>query len=240
MPTRRAVLIAAPDTGSTPLEGARKDPKTIKDFLCSPYGGAWKESEIVELMNPNSTKVLSAVTAASSFDYVLIAFSGHGYHPAGSDNSDSRIELSDTYLSVSQLKPENQRHLLVIDSCRQLTVLTEERIMLGVEKSARLAPSPQRCRQLYDDTISASAADSAVLYACSVNELAGETSAGGIFTRALIRETENACRDSFSQNVVTVPKAFQVAAAKTTQVRKVQHPDYELGRNNTFPFGVVA
>lgn len=247
MVTRQALLISAPDVAVPALEGARKDPYTIARFLMEPYGGAWRSSEIRMLENPSRNEVLEQVRELADYEYTIVSFSGHGEHPPGqSYPSESEIELrGGTKATANELKPENSKHVVVLDSCRVVERLIREGLGLsGIEKrGALITPNAARCRDRYDAEIAASSDDSVVLYACRINEKAGEYSeTGGIFTLALVNETRQVLQESpGSPLVISVADAFGLAASRTTQLRRLQHPTYEWARSdNGFPWGVLV
>lgn len=113
-PTRTALLIASQTPTGAHLEGIRYDIERIKEFLLSPFGGAWLPHEIIVLINPSCSRVLKYVQSIDA-DYAFIYFSGHG---STINKTDRKIGLIDGRLSDTQLFSPSLRQFTFVDACR--------------------------------------------------------------------------------------------------------------------------
>jgi hypothetical protein len=241
--TRKAILIASPDTHYGPLPGAVLDVERFNDFLRSDYGGAWEEEEISILFGPSLKQVQEELAAAEDGDYVFISFSGHGEHCRSGSLNDTRLILTDSdRIFVYDLNPRNPRHLVVVDACRRV-LDTQTIVKLGALDEARLGPSTNRlaCRKLFDRLVLEAEEGRVVMYSCDVNQAAGETRNGGFFSRFLVQKARAVCEASSEGGVIQVPDAFEMAKQETNLRNAPQRSVLEAGRRTRhFPFAVVA
>jgi hypothetical protein len=249
--TRKAIIIAAHDTVYGPLPGALADTELYKEFLISPFGGAWTDSEVQVLLTPSLSKVQGALDAAQYTDYVFIAFSGHGEHVVGKSLNETRVCLNNSEdMSIIDLNPRSRRHIVVIDACRKVRTITEtiEKMARAMFASESLLPDSQKCRELFDSAINDAEEGRIVIYSCQENQSAGEDSKGGVFTRALVQAGESwsvgTHRSQFGRGtraVLGLDIAFEKAKTETYRVNAPQSPTWTPGRRmRHFPFAVVA
>jgi len=246
MPTRRAILIESSQTKHGDLPGAREDVKNLRKYLLTNIGGAWVSSEIVILSTPSKSVVQSAIEDARKIDYVIMSFSGHGHHKVGKDLDETSLILNNhEEIPVHELNPCNDRGVLIVDACRGITpVLVEEKKSFFAKAAASVLPwTRAKFREYYDLAIAHADKGQSVLYSCNVEESAGDTPSGGLFSRSLIRCADNwgqLHETSTNRGVYTVRETFDCAAAATTTRRPQQHPQYNERRIRQFPFAVVA
>lgn len=243
---RKAFLIeSAQLQGQDDLPGARIDISNWKNYLLSDEGGAWEPEEIQTFSKPSRTALLARLAQESLTDYVFIAFSGHGFHIKGKDLDESMICLNDTEnVPVNAMNPGNPRCSFVIDTCREL--LLEEAITTAFAANEMIRSAEYRDRAAYRGIFDAAVqmAERGIirLFACDVDEAAGESPrSGGFYTTSLIR----CCIDwhhgapTGASRYYSTSSAHSCAAMRTTQRQPQQHPQYNGGRrNNHFPLAV--
>jgi hypothetical protein len=242
MPTRRALLIASPDIPNDLLPGARQDVSNFETFLLSLEGGSWNRSEITKLFNPTKTDLLRAVYAMQGTDYAFITFSGHGAHHSSKELNDTSLQLTRVETCyVSEVNPQNERHTLIVDTCRALVQIKEELLKRAFAANEAVGGkiSVQQSRGLFDDAFAAADAGRVVAYSCQVGQAAGESASGGVFSRALVDEASAWATQASSRQVLSVKDAFTLAQTKTYRTNAPQLPVLEAGRRlRHFPFAV--
>jgi hypothetical protein len=240
---RIALLIEASQvSGLVDLPGARKDVEDLKFFLKSPLGGAWDENEIKILRTPTKSLLEINLSSAKSYNYVFIAFSGHGYHAKGKNINETRICLYGSQeISVNTLNCGSPKTTIVIDACREVHVIKEDITATFAmdELSKRMLYADRAAhRKLFDDAITSAPMGAEYLYSCNLDEAAGESSEGGYFTQALLRSGKNFNKKAC---VLTVDDAFREGKYYVTAKAPQQHPVFEGGRRLThFPFAVCT
>lgn len=240
---RVAILIGTSVSQYGNLGGVEPDVRRYAEFLKSPHGGAWTDGEIISLHNPSQFDVQWTMAAHNDAEYSLITFSGHGGHDV---DQGTTIAVSDDYEpSVSALRTGAPRQLLIVDACRSLTEFAEEPTLLeGIEKVASFTPSyTQSCRRLYDSYISRAEQGRSILYSCSINQSAGESTRGGHFARALVRLATRwaraAGRPYTATETLDVPAAFGPTEQFVYSNHFPQRPIMENGRRRfSFPLAV--
>lgn len=243
MLTRRAILIGTPNSVYDPVKGAVADVRNFKRFLCLDYGGAWEDAEIRSLLDPTPSQVKAALDAALSCDYVFITFSGHGEHRVGDRLSETVLFLSkgEEFLA-RELNPGNDRHLVVVDACREVVRLRKGMKLGGIITEAEQAQTDRRrCREMFDAAVSAAGEGRVVMHSCSIGQTAGEDETGGVFSRLLVEDAVSECRNCEEDGVLYIPNAFESAKASTLRENSPQTPVHYPGRRlRHFPFGVVG
>lgn len=69
MISRKALIIGSPDKK---IPGVNIDTANMNSFLKSAIGGAWKESEIINLTNPSKNIVISNINQLEKYDYSFV------------------------------------------------------------------------------------------------------------------------------------------------------------------------
>lgn len=239
---RAALLIEASQVeGLSDLPGARVDVEAWKSFLSSPMGGAWEDSEIWVLRTPTIESLTSILALFSNYEYILLAFSGHGYHLRGGRIDETRICLKGKKeLSVGSLNNGVPKMTIVVDACREVHLLEKKEFIAAFAadelRSRMVGLDRVSYRNRYNDQIKIAPAGVEILYSCDLNEAANETSNGGIFTQSLIRVGEDYKERG---GILTVDRAFLLAKHYVTYKYPQQHPIFEGGRRIThYPFAV--
>ncbi len=242
MATRQAILIGAAKV-KPELPGVIVDVNDIKKFLLSNLGGAWKESEIVTLVDQPPAAVNRALETAKYKDYVFITCSGHGEHQVGKGLDETVMYLNEKEtISISSINPRNARHFLVVDVCRHIVKIEKETrraIMDAFMESA--AKGFIDYRKIFDDAIMACSEGRIVAYSCDINQAAGDDGSGGIFTQELLKAPRDfSPKNTSSYGIVRLDKAFERAQEMTYKKNAPQKPVLNAGRRQDFfPFAIV-
>jgi hypothetical protein len=242
---RLAVLIACQNVpGEAPLSGAVADVQRFERFLLSPYGGAWRPSEIMKLVDPRVRDVAAALLASSLADYTLFTFSGHGWYLVDDETGEGETMLcmaSPRDIPETALISQCPRQLVIIDACRTVFRPEPQVKIGGLAEVFKSMPDAAASRRLFDDLVPRCEAGRIVMYSCGLDESAGEDKYGGYFSRALVDECEAACTGSHQQVIVNALNGFQRAEQAMTARHPPQHPEYNGGRrHHHFPLAVAA
>lgn len=244
---RMALLVEASNVqGEKALPGAVFDLVNYRAFLKTNAGGAWTDAEIVPLSNPSRTQLLEKIDAARSANYFFFAFSGHGHHVRGSGVDETRLCLqSRTEVSVTECNPGSDRCTLLIDSCRGLTEMREEkRAVVANARQFSLSSEALKYRMAFDATVEQLPKGCVRLFSCDVNETAGEWSGrGGYFSRTLLDEADAwIAKQGGGTRGQYFPwdQAFQQTTATIKAFAPQQNPKDDSGRMRTpyFPMAL--
>lgn len=241
---RRALIIG--NTG-VDLPGVELDLVNYRSFLLSPLGGSWEPPEVTTLRNPSRIDVSQRLKGLASADYSMVVFAGHGDHSAASGST--RVQLSPgVMMDLAELKVGATKHTVIADCCRVLLkeALREEVLAKALKREAQLNRSLSR--RLYDDHLGKCASGLVVLYACDVNETAGESSSeGGYYSTSLLSGAKawadaSGVVSGQSYGILSVVDAHDEAARRVrAQSGTRQKPVRECPRTALhFPFAVVA
>lgn len=126
---RKAILIESGNIAmALPLSGAAQDVKNWENYLRTPLGGCWSEpdDEIVPLSMPSRDELETQLNTLSSYEYAFITFSGHGGYK--DLNGEDFIFLNSREIITinkirSYLKPVINKATIIIDACRNKTIL---------------------------------------------------------------------------------------------------------------------
>ncbi|WP_281111403.1 caspase family protein [Providencia rettgeri] len=194
---KKTIVIASSDPK---LSGVKKDIDNIKSFLTSLHGGAWFDSEIDVLTQPNKKDLIVYIKKIreENYDFLFIVFTGHGGH-----------KRSQTYLEINNNEVINQieiegladRQLNIYDCCR-MNMLTEiEKASCMMESVVGLCSyedkylSMDEVRSLYNERIMQSKPQQLKLYSCSLEQCSHDTTDGGLYITNLLdyasKEGEN-------------------------------------------------
>lgn len=229
---RKALIIECSNVaGLDKLPGATIDASSWRDYLISARGGAWYNSEIVILRNPDKSMVINEVNSINS-DYAFIAFSGHGY--VSKETSLTMVCVNGGNLSESELTPSAQRSVVVMDSCRGALLESAMRSVASslLSKGLNLYDD---YRKIFDESVLSAEAGECKIYGCAFDQAAQESSAGGLFTKSFIETGEN----WRGRGALDIKSAFDNAYQLVRSRDKVQTPVFRGGRRlRHFPFAV--
>lgn len=243
MITRKAILIGAPSVESF-LPGVVTDVKSMKNFLMSTTGGAWKENEITTLIDRPSKVVMQHIESAKDSDYVFIMCAGHGQHEVRGSLDETAIFLTENEtLSINKINPKNKRHFVLVDVCRNVTQMLDstETLLKGAMESYSSADK-FNYREAFDAAIMKCSEGRIVAYSCDINQSAGEDSSGGLFTQSLISSSDAFLpTNGASHGIINIKQAFERAKEKTYERGAPQSAVLNAGRRLDFyPFAIIT
>lgn len=246
---RKALIISYPGKvgADNYCNGVYVDANRYKEFLTSPLGGAWYESEVKYLDTPSRDSVLSEIDALKQYDYTMVFFSGHGYYSRRSESTILEINNNEVIDSMDFRRGSTKRSIIV-DACRQVY---EEPVFEAARKAMKFAEARANfdsCRRYYETLIDKCSSGVVVGYACGVDETAGESSSrGGYYSSSLVKTSEEWSESGhfdlsshyYHQSIV---KVHNSAALKVNSLSGgTQHPEIDKPRSEPyFPFAIMA
>jgi len=238
---RHAIIIEASNVkGLEHIPGAKSDANNLYKYFTSLAGGAWAYSEISILSHPLKRDLESAVNLTASFDYTIVAFSGHGYFSETKDQTCVIINDNEE-ICESELTPNSPRKLMILDTCRGIEEKVEEKTSIAARLILESAASQYQYRELYEASISKCERGTIKLYSCDKDESAQESKLGGNFTSSLIKCGYNwhDVTESNRSSVLPINNAFHFAEKITNQLDRDQHPQMTAGRRlGYFPWAI--
>ena len=237
---RQAILIGAPGSSYSLnyLHGVEFDIKNYIKFLKSPSGGAWNNSEIMSVMNPDKEKLLKLVKTIKA-DYVLTFFCGHGKQ---SLTGHTKLAINKTeHLTLANLATKAPKQMFVVDACRSFAELRSFGYLDGEFQNIPSCLTKKQARIIYDDYLKICENGTAICYSCSIGEISLELNDGGFFTTSLLNQTQQWVESPSELEILPVSLALELAkkqllinfgSAQTPQLRTKQD------RQFWFPFAV--
>jgi len=240
----KKILIIGASGGNLP--GVERDVANYKNFFLSSLGGAWLDSEIVTLESPAPEVVRAQLKNLSQLDYSVVVFAGHGSHPKQDGATFVQLQPK-VSLSADELKVGAPKHTLILDCCRQLEPeIIMDSAMEALAKAAQQIDKSE-CRKWFEYSIAACSKGLVTMFACDIDETAGETRRGGFYSSALLSEAQSW---QLTKNIDTSKEflALSVTAAHTRAEQTVkrisggrQNPVCEYPRvDKQFPFAIIA
>lgn len=239
MLSRKAILIGAPSVEQY-LPGVIQDIKDMKAFLLSPTGGAWREDEIVTLVDQSKGTVTKHLNSCAEIDYAFILCAGHGEHQVLGTNGSTVIYLTEEdTLSIDSINSRAKRQLVIADVCRHERKIAIPESLLKAAMESYSAEDIFDYRAAFDFAVMNCSEGRIVAYSCSVNQSAGEDEKGGAFTQALLASPNNFLPNG-SHGIVNVKQAFDWAYRQLTNNSSSQTPVFNAGRRlDYYPFAVI-
>lgn len=237
---RRALIIYCDDTESGKLEGPSKDNDNFREYLTTSLGGNWHNKEILSLRNPSSVSVTKAVKEfLNGADYTFIIFTGHGY--INTDNNRQYIELSDTDVSIFNLRTTAKRQTLIIDACRGFFSRTAH-LLKGFGQQFESFVGKPDSRKMFDNAVLRAEEGWTVLYAASKNQTALDTFRGAAYLLSLLKVAENWGDIDKKHNILPINVTHSRAKTYLSQnFETIQVPAKNAEKRITyFPFAVKA
>lgn len=250
MISRKTLIIGAPDEK---IPGVNADIKNLREFLKSPIGGFWYDSEITTLISPSANQIMEQIKNLRQNDYSLIFFAGHGYYSIERRRTILQINLRE-FFDSRELRVGAAKHLLIMDCCRKLE--SERRILkatmesLAFNESINQQLDPAQCRRYFNQAIVDCENGLVVMNSCSIDEVAGENSSdGGYYTSSLIDSANEWARNKL--RTIDLTKNYDILSTQechnlaVVQVKSLsggrQNPNFESPRSEKkFPFAVIA
>jgi hypothetical protein len=248
---RHAVIISNPgEVGEENYcAGVLKDVVNYHSFLLSAMGGLWLESEIIEMRRPSVAEVRMKVKGLSVYGYVLVVFSGHGWHSAGIDSTALVLRKGEA-INSAELRLPATKQTLVLDCCREKLTdrpMLEQRDFMKVAK-AWPTLHPANCRKFYDKRIEECPGGLVVMYACNAGQVSGDHSQnGGYYSYNLLEASKGWAHDSTidtsrTHDIFSVVQGHNAAIPLVERLAGArQTPQIEKPRTGPYyPFCIVA
>lgn len=252
--TRRALLIANPgEVGDEDYcKGVYVDIKNYQNHLASSEGGAWDEGEIQYLNRPSASEVRRRIADFSSYDYVLVMFTGHcAYSNADRDHV---LELKrGERITYNQLIQGAKRRTIILDCCQQVH---EESLMEQYARSITVLNASRGriadreiCKKHYLDTLERCPLSIVKMLSCSIGEVSTDSETfGGWYNSSLFDctsdwiEGERARPDYSPATIFSVVAAHECAVHATKKKSAgQQNPTIDKPRTGPyFPFAVFG
>lgn len=180
---RRAFLIG----NSRGLRGVKKDIVNFQTFLMGRYGGAWKRSEIVTMMNPALSDLRQRINTIKEEgnDFVIVMFSGHGGY-----QRQTVLEINgNEKITESELFNLAPRQISIFDCCRVVEDYSAGLESLNESKLFSVNDSIDTIRQRYDERIMQALPQQNKLYACKIGQCAHDSDdgSGAYYLKNLIK-----------------------------------------------------
>lgn len=242
------------------LSGNSCDVVKVKEFLCSPCGGAWSEDDVYAT-EPNAFtseslfKFLSDINRKSCVDYWMIIFTGHGGSLDNGSNHDL-IQLSPgNILAVEALKSwfRDTKSMIILDSCRTVAMITEAEY---IGPFPTLIPKSGdtryyfECKRLYEEHLAVLQDKcQCIAYSCGEREKSKSLPEGSLYLGSLIEKASvliNDCniirntQSSFAkERIFSFKDIHSMAYDMVVKLSGgIQHPTYD-GASEFPPFVVI-
>lgn len=234
---KRKTLIIGASPDSDYLAGVGKDVKNWEDFLFSPVGGSWRNSEVKILREPTKDEAIKASAWMKDADYSKIIFIGHGY--IEDDELGAAVTFfnlnDDEVVSERELNPQTPWFIQIMDCCRKYIPI-EESIDFSKSAAHALAMNENAARSLYDTAINRSEKGLVRMYAADLSQGAAD---GQSFSDVLIKQALNWSRGH--AGILDSKQAFDLVRQYFQQSNPQQTPVHNAGRRlRYFPIAVGA
>jgi hypothetical protein len=253
--TRRALLISNPgEVGQENYcKGVYVDVKNYQRLLASPEGGAWESNEVRHLDRPNVKDVREWLAVYSSYDYVFVLFTGHGWYSYA--DRDRILELrKDEHIASVDLVQGAKKRTIILDCCQKVhpESLTEKRALANAiyaKAAERRSPDRTTCRKLFDNGIQEAPSGIIKVTSCATGEISTDDDyRGGRYSGSLIECADDwsdaQAKDTYSRGTATISISamHECAADKTRKLSgNLQNPTIEKPRTSPyFPISVFG
>lgn len=236
---RRALIIGAPDAK---IQGVYDDMKNYHGFFLSPEGGAWDASEITTLECPTPAAVESEMRNLSVADYSIAVFAGHGEY--STVERATLLQLRPGVLvSENSLKRGAGKHAVIIDACRVRSTTVLKSFAVEAAAVFESARDPLPYRMAFDQHLRKCHEGIAVMYACAIDETAGEEKgSGGVYSATLLEQSNLWAKRSLpSLGIRSISDAHEDAeVAVRSNTGHTQNPRAVFSRTEPhFPWAVA-
>lgn len=232
--TRKAVLIGDNGSPSNFLAGVEVDIRNYNDYLKSPIGGSWKDSEIALLVGKTGTEVKNYISGLTE-DYVFVAYSGHGGYKRSS--SSTVIELRGQDYPESILINTNcSWQLNILDTCR--SIIKEQPLVKGFSAlNESLGTTTSDTSAFFLKAFADVEKGLMKIYSAGIGEAAvEEPNEGGLYTYNQLKVSIDFGKTLGLGNYANINEVFNVT--KPIVQRKSnnkQNPEFLAGRRRYFP-----
>ena len=222
---KKALIVGCSGSEQSFLPGVQRDIENFRNFLKSPNGGHWFESEIVSLYNPTELELQEEIESLKSqnLDFSFVVFSGHGEY--SEVMGCRRLYLTNSkFVYEKDMLKISPKQLTIIDSCAE----TDDMILESkMEKSAgleRLYSSVIKdYRRLYELSIERCKPQAINLYSCDIDEYSQDTSKGAMYAAHLL----SVAMSNSSNEVLNALEAHAITSEVVTKkTQGDQNPQY--------------
>lgn len=252
--TKRALLISNPGEAGAEnyCKGVYADIKNYQRLLTSSEGGGWEDGEIRHLDRPTAKNVREWLAIFSTYDYVLVMFTGHGWYSA--PDRDRILELKKGQeIASSDLLVGTKRRTVILDCCQKVH---QESLMEKLGRQINFANASvgrtanrAACQKLFSDGVQSSPEGAMRLTSCAIGEVStDDDTRGGRYNGSLVECVEDWVLAQSNKTFASggaqfsVVAAHECAAAKTRKLSgEKQNPTIEKSKSAPyFPFAVFA
>lgn len=237
--------------------GVLKDRDNYISFFKEPYGGLWNDSEIIRKLRPAKSEVLQELCALRNdrIDFSIIIFCGHGFYSTDTESTIINLNDQNELFNSDDFKFYTGKSIIIIDSCRVESTITEATIILEQRTFAKagLVSDPEGCKRLYNNRILECDEQVIISYSCDIGEKSYDNSSlGGFYSsRGLLNVTKELVRANpltprmISEDkcfIFSFPKCHELARPRVQSLSgNKQNPQIEKPTNGTYlPFAIVA
>lgn len=225
---RISIVVASPLSTRNPkyLPGVLSGTEKQIQFLKSPAGGAWLDSEICFYKNPTLNDIYEIHALCDGADIANVFVSCHGLQ----QNKQVFLQINDkdvipdNYFATGAL-----RQITSIECCRKQ--VSWHRDTGGIAGMQKVYSEDQLklARKLYELHILNSSLGHVIVYSASANEYSWVSDEGGLFTRALLASIDN-WHGGNSSEVLTVETAFGITSKRMKGLKINQTPQCNYTR----------
>ncbi len=232
--TRKAVLIGDSGSPSNFLAGVEVDIRNYRDYLKSPIGGSWKDSEVALLLGKTGAEVRSYISGLTE-DYIFVAYSGHGGYKRSS--ASTVIELRDQDFPESILFNTNcSWQLNILDTCR--SIIKEQPLIKGFSAfNESLGATTSDTSSFFLNALADVEKGLMKIYSAGIGEAANEEpNEGGLYTYNQLKVSIDFGKNLGFGKYANINEVFNVT--KPIVQRKSnykQNPEFLAGRRRYFP-----
>lgn len=242
-------------------EGVYKDKENYTSFFKSGYGGYYADVELRIFDKPTKSKVreeLSNLTK-DGIEFSILIFCGHGWYSTVSNSNIFTLNDNNEEIDSLEFRVGSKKRIVIEDNCRKAypEYIAESLIKgfsaLALSAARKQRIDPEQCKKHYIEKISACPEQLIIGQACSIGELAGDSSStGGYYSSSLLKQTvDTAISDLQSIDLSKSYKSYNFPSSHNNAVPIVrsrsgnkQNPQIEKPRINDsddyLPFAIIA
>jgi hypothetical protein len=242
-------------------EGVFKDKANYTSFFKAAYGGYFSDSEIRTFDKPTKAKVREELGLLTSdgIEFSIVIFCGHGWYSTVSNSHIFVLNDNKEQIDSLEFRVGAKKRIIIEDNCRKPHAeyiresLSKALNFSALYDSKKQQLNPEQCKFYYNKKISDCPEQIIVGQACSIGELAGDSSTnGGYYSSSLLKATANNIETDLK--TIDLSKSFKTYSFPFCHNESVplvralsgnkQNPQIEKPRvsdaNDYLPFSVIA
>ena len=197
--------------------GVPKDFINYISFFKDEIGGNWNNSEILQVMNPAKDVLLETLDhlRVESLEFLIIIYCG-----PTNQKRESALEINKAggCIDESDIRDIAPRQITIYDCCQ--SVPGSSKRMESKKTTLKSSASESEIRTLYETRIEESIPQQVCLYACSIGQIAHDTTDGGEYSNYLLGVLR-----AIQTDYISVRGAHELASLLTTNHYKDQVPE---------------